>query len=114
MVTLSFDNNLLELIFETLLSEHSRTNIRTSLLGFPLTGMAFSSNPKLRKRGVYQRELIVFYEVDNVVEPTEVRIIGYRFGRMNRIIGKNTIQNRNTIAKIFADYPDDNIRDKIY
>ena len=114
MINIQFNNSLLHFIFVGLLSSHSQSNIQSSLLGFPLAGVVYDKNKLFRKRGVYNRQIVVYYKLDSVVNPKIATIIGFRFGRMNSIISRDTQQNRQLISAIFETYPDKNIRDKIY
>ncbi|AUI65468.1 MULTISPECIES: hypothetical protein [Glaesserella] len=114
MINIQFNNSLLHFIFIGLLSSHSQSNIQSSLLGFPLAGVVYAKNKLFRKRGVYNRQIIVYYKLDSYVNPKIATIIGFRFGKMNAIISRNTHQNRQLISEIFKTYPDKSIRDKIY
>lgn len=114
MLKLRFKNNLLEFIFYGLLSEHSRTNIINGLSISPLAGVAFRQDGRFRKRAVYQRQLMIFYQLNSIHQPSEVTIIGYRLGKMKRPIGLDNEKNRQIVTDIFFNYPDKQIRDKIY
>lgn len=69
MVSVDFKNNLLEFIFYGLFSEHTQTNIINGLQFYPKAGVAFRKDLRFRKRAVYQREIMVFYQLDKIDEP---------------------------------------------
>ncbi|TNH03514.1 hypothetical protein FHQ26_09355 [Testudinibacter sp. TR-2022] len=109
MLTINFSNNLIKFIFYALLSEHSRTNIANALTYFPLT-IALRKDLRYRKRGVYQREITLFYRLDRLSNPTTV----FRFGKMKNPIRQDNVKNRQIISQIFSDYPNKVVRERIY
>lgn len=114
MISIEFRNSLLEFIFYGLFSEHTQTNIINGLQLYPKAGVAFRQDLRFRKRAVYQREIMVFYQLDKIDEPKRVTIIAFRLGRMKNPIRLDTAKNRRIIAEIFMNYPEKEIRDKIY
>lgn len=101
MVSVDFKNNLLEFIFYGLFSEHTQTNIINGLQFYPKAGVAFRKDLRFRKRAVYQREIMVFYQLDKIDEPKKVTIIAFRLGRMKNPIRLDTVQNRRVVTEIF-------------
>ncbi|MGR3807705.1 hypothetical protein [Pasteurella testudinis] len=114
MLTINFSNNLIKFIFYALLSDHSRTNISNALTYFPLTGIALRKDLRYRKRGVYQREITLFYRLDRLSNPTTVTIFAFRFGKMKNPIRQDNVKNRQIISQIFSDYPNKVVRERIY
>lgn len=114
MPELEFANPLIEFIFWQLLSEHSRANIHNHLLYFPTTGVSYRQTPLFRKRGIYNRKLIIYYKLDHLTHPQTIVIIGYRFGYMKNVISVDNDKNWRTVLGILRDYPEDSVREKIY
>ncbi|HDZ6870889.1 TPA: hypothetical protein RS755_000708 [Mannheimia haemolytica] len=106
MVSVDFKNNPLEFIFYGLFSEHTQTNIINGLQFYPKAGVAFRKDLRFRKRAVYQREIMVFYQLDKIDEPKKVTIIAFRLGRMKNPIRLDTVQNRRVVTEIFMNYPE--------
>ncbi|HDL3164217.1 TPA: hypothetical protein PW304_001363, partial [Mannheimia haemolytica] len=96
----------LEFIFYGLFSEHTQTNIINGLQFYPKAGVAFRKDLRFRKRAVYQREIMVFYQLDKIDEPKKVTIIAFRLGRMKNPIRLDTVQNRRVVTEIFMNYPE--------
>ncbi|HDL4106481.1 TPA: hypothetical protein PW736_000979, partial [Mannheimia haemolytica] len=73
---------------------------------YPKAGVAFRKDLRFRKRAVYQREIMVFYQLDKIDEPKKVTIIAFRLGRMKNPIRLDTVQNRRVVTEIFMNYPE--------